>query len=199
MSWFSTYFTSSLVADATDFYDFSLLNRFFSIIDLIILAITNVHFNRKNEQYEIINKSFKNPAPSSALRSVPSCTPPHQFHSPRISWNLADISEKHSYFTTHLLRELKGAHIADKLEMFSDILRGEETITRIAYLFSLMLTLLNILFSCMRTILFVKSSMTSLSLSRIADYLHNESITSVRLWPPCRGWGRSWPRVLALN
>lgn len=61
--------------------------------------------------------------------------------------------------------------------MLGDILGGEEIVIRIANLSNKMDTLLNILLLFMRMILFVKSSMTSLSLSRIADYLHNEPMT----------------------
>ena len=144
-------------------------------------------------------KSFKNLAPSSALRSGPSSRPPHPFHSPRTSWTWADISKRHSYLRTHLLRKLEGTHVACKLEMFCDILGRKEIVIRIADLPNSMPTLLKILLSYMRMILFVKSSMTSLSLSRMADYLHNESITSAQRWLLYREWGRSWPRELALN
>ena len=184
---FLFFFTRNLVLHLLFLFLFSRSHRFLWF-KMSKQVSKHYWFNNTSNQWWIIlivkminmkswMKSFKNLAPSSTLRSGPSNTPLYPFRSPQISWTWANISKKHSYFITLLLRKLKRTHIAYKLKMFCDILRGKEIIIGITDLSNSMHTLLNILLSCMRMILLVKSSITSLSLSRIADYLHKESIT----------------------
>ena len=113
---------------------------------------------------------------------------------PKSWWSWASTSKTNSCVPSSLLRKLKHSNILHDLSIILRVLKCNTGIFGIAYLYGSIITFLNTRLSTMGTILSVKASMASLVAFLSADSLHTLSLTWQFRWPPCRGWGRWWPR-----